>query len=134
MANLSHDAHDVHRFAVILLAAGVALHYGWQLVPAEHQPQVWNAAGAVVRLTLILALAGAITDRLLLAVVLWWTGEETQVAACSVAYIIQPWNVEPGKAQCSALLGTDLGAYGLALAAAILLAYPVRVDTSQYGR
>lgn len=131
MADHRHDAHPVHHPALILLSAGFALHYGWALVPPEHQAQAWNAAGAVVRLSLLLAFVGAITDRLLLAVVLWWTGEETQVAACSVAYILQPWPISPGQAQCSALMGTDLGAYGMAVVCALLLAHPVRVDRSQ---
>lgn len=128
MADLRHHPHPVHHLALTLIAAGFALHYGWALVPDEHQAQAWNAAGAVARLALLLAYVGAISDRLLLAVVLWWTGEETQVAACSVAYIVRPWPIEPGEAQCSALMGTDLGAYGMAVVCALLLATPVKVD------
>jgi hypothetical protein len=61
------------------------------------------------------------------AVVIWYSAEEAQVAACSVAYIVQPWHVPEGKAQCSALMQTDIGAYGIAVVALILASYPVRV-------
>jgi hypothetical protein len=55
----------------------------------------------------------------------WWLCEELMVAGCSVAYIVSPWNVEPGQAQCSALLQFDLGRIGV-LAMAFLVALAVK--------
>jgi hypothetical protein len=133
MAHRSDDARSVHHLALIVLLAGAALFYGWALAPVEHQSQVWNAAGSIARMSLLLAYVGTISNRFLLAVVLWYTGEESQVAACSVAYIVQPWEILPGQAQCSALLQTDIGAYGMAAVAVLLLAYPVRPDRCANG-
>ena len=61
-------------------------------------------------------------------ILLWWAWEETQVAMCSVAYMLSPWAVEPGQGICHALTGLDLGALGVLFVA--VLAYrsaPVNV-------
>jgi hypothetical protein len=133
MANRSDDARSVHHIALIGLLAGVALFYGWALAPVEHQAQVWNAAGSISRLALVLAFVGPISNRFLLGVVLLYAGEDAQVFACSIAYIVQPWQIQPGQAQCSALLQTDMGAYGLAAVSVLLLAYPVRPCSVRHG-
>jgi hypothetical protein len=133
MAHPSHHPSAVHNLALAVFAGGVALHYGWALAPAEHQAQVWNAAGAIARLAMLLALVWPITDKWVAAVVLWYAGEETQIAACSAAYIVRPWEILPGQAQCSALLQTDLGAYGIAVVAMIVLTQPANLYSTVRG-
>jgi hypothetical protein len=113
----------------VLLAAGAALHYGWALVPAEHQAQAWNAAGAAVRAGLLLAVLWHVRSRFALPVLAWWLAEESLVAGCSLAYIVKPWEVLPDQAQCSALLQHDLGVYGLVAIVAIVAALPVKADS-----
>jgi hypothetical protein len=112
MADRSDDRTSVYRAAVGLLALGVALHYGWALVPAEHAAQVWNACGAVVRAALLAWVVCRIAHPLVLAVAAWWLAEEVMVAGCSVAYIVRPWTVLAGQAQCSSLFGLDIGTMG----------------------
>jgi hypothetical protein len=53
----------------------------------------------------------------------WWACEELMVIGCSSLYIVSPWEVLPGQAQCSALLQFDLGRIGLALAVFVLWRY-----------
>ena len=105
-----------------LLALGVGLHYSWSLVPAEHASQWWNASGAITRAALLLALVWHVRNRWALLVGAWWLCEEAMVAGCSIAYMLAPWQVLPGEAQCSALLQFDLGRVGLACVALILAA------------
>lgn len=105
-----------------LLLLGVGLFYGWAWFPAEHQAQVWNASGALTRAALLVALLWHVRDRWALLVGTWFLAEEAMVAGCSIAYIVSPWTVLPGEAQCSALLQFDLGRLGLACVALILAA------------
>ena len=112
----------------LLLLMGAALHYGWGLFPAEHQADVWNASGAIVRAILLLIVVWHIRSRAVLLIAAWWIAEEAMVAVCSLAYIAQPWPVMPGQAQCSALLSYDLGKIGLAAITLLLLCLPARVD------
>jgi hypothetical protein len=99
------------------------VHYGWALVPAQHQADAWNALGAFARLSLVCAVAWRIRSRLVLFVAAWWAFEELLVIGCSLAFIASPWVVEPGQAQCSALLQFDLGRVGLLIAACLLWQY-----------
>ena len=105
-----------------LLALGVGLHYGWAAFPPELQAQAWNASGAITRAALVLALLWHVRDRWALLVGAWWLAEEAMVAGCSIAYMVSPWVVPAGEAQCSALLQFDLGRVGLACIALILAA------------
>ena len=125
--------HRNHRHAVYCLALiglGVLVHYGWALAPVEHQAQVWNACGGFARLALVLALAWRVRSFPVLLVALWWACEELLVIGCSVAYIVSPWQIDPGQAQCSALLQFDLGRIGV-FVAIFLLALAVKSYRSQ---
>ena len=117
MARRGDDIAPVYR-AVAALGVGVALHYGWNLVPPEHQAQAWNAAGAVVRAALVSALLWR--TRYAVPVVAWWVAEELLVAGCSLAYIASPWPIGDGEAQCQPLFPLDLGRLGILLAALVL--------------
>jgi hypothetical protein len=112
MAHRDHDRNTVYGAAVGLLALGVTLHYGWALVPPEHAAQIWNAVGAVARAALLLWVAFHIRHPAVTAVTVWWLIEEALVAGCSAAYIIKPWPVPVGQAQCSSLFHLDLGTLG----------------------
>ena len=112
----------------LLLLMGAALHYGWGLFPAEHQADMWNASGAIVRAILLLIVVWHIRSRAVLLIAAWFLAEEAMVAVCSLAYIAQPWQVLPGQAQCSALLSYDLGKLGLAAITLLLLCLPDKVD------
>lgn len=116
--------------AVVLLAVGAIHHYGWALYPADVAPQIWNVTGAAVRLGLLAALLWRARG-VALAVGAWWAAEELLVIGCSVAYIVKPWEVPDGSAQCSSLLGYDLGKIGalvLAVLVVALLRHPSKVD------
>lgn len=129
MAGRGHDADAVYRAAVnaaALLALGVGLFYGWAWFPVEHQAQAWNAAGALTRAALLIALVWHVRERWTLLVAAWWLAEEAMVAGCSIAFMVSPWQVLPGEAQCSALLQFDIGRVGLACIALILLARPCK--------
>lgn len=92
-----------------LLLLGVFRHYGWELVSPEIQAQVWNAAGSIVIAIFLLATVSRDT----VLVTIWWISEEAQTVLCSVGWILSPWEVKEGQAQCSALLGFDLSTLGL---------------------
>jgi hypothetical protein len=122
MADRNHHRDAVSCAALICL--GVLVHYGWAWFPAEHQANAWNALGAFARACLLLAVVWKLKSALAAFVAAWWVCEELMVAGCSVAYIVSPWNVEPGQAQCSALLQFDLGRIGV-LAVCFLVAATV---------
>ena len=120
MADHRNRRHAVYCLALIGL--GVLVHYGWALAPVEHQAQVWNACGGLARLALVLALAWRVRSLAVLLVALWWACEELMVVGCSLAYIVSPWEVAPGAAQCSALLQFDLGRIGIFVVVCMLAA------------
>ncbi len=103
--------------AALLLLLGVFRHYAWELVPPEIQPQVWNACAAIVMSIFLLAVVSKDTW----PVALWWIAEEVQALTCSIGWILWPWEVKPGEAQCSALLKFDLSTLGIFAVAMILL-------------
>ena len=105
--------------AIGLLALLVALHYGYTMFEPADRANAWNAAGAVARAALLIALAWRWRGPVL-AVVAWWLAEEAMVAGCSVAYIIKPWAVAAGQDQCSALLHFDVAKVGAAVILGLL--------------
>lgn len=134
MAHRCDHRHAVYGLA--LIALGVLVHYGWSWVPAEHAAQAWNALGAFARLLGWIGAAWLIRGAVAPLVAFWLACEELMVIGCSVAYIVSPWEVLPGQAQCSALLQFDLGRIGLLLAVIGLLRYVnlVRLQRSNGGR
>ena len=114
MADRSHSRHGVYGLA--LIALGILVHYAWAWFPVEHQAQAWNALGAFARLVGVSVAAWFIRSTVARLAAFWWACEEVMVIGCSSLYIVSPWEVLPGQAQCSALLQFDLGRIGLALA------------------
>lgn len=121
MAYRGHDPSTVYGVSIGLLALGSTLFYGWALVPAEHQAQVWNICGATARVALLCFVLRYVPSWWVLAVGLWWTAEEMMVIGCSVAYIVKPWEIPDGQAQCSSLLGADIGKAGIAIVSGLAL-------------
>lgn len=129
---------------IFLLAA--ARHYGSQFFPVGFRGMASKGFGAATILVMMWVLYYAapratvqldiparwrrlralfarflpLTITPLFWVFAWWTFEEAQVLLCSFAYIWRPWEVAPGQAICSALVGLDLGAIGICLVAWIL--------------
>jgi len=113
--------------AAALLLLGVLRHYGWELASPEIQAQIWNAAGSFVIVIFLLIQATRATA----LVVIWWIAEEAQTILCSVGWILSPWEVKPGEAQCSALFGFDISTAGLFVIALILVWNHAMVYRSQ---
>jgi len=130
VAHRGHDAHTVYGDTVtlFLLALGVSLHYGWALVPVEHQAQAWNILGAAVRVSLLVALLLRIRSKFAYLVAAWWIAEELLVIGCSALYILAPWEIPPGQAQCYAIFHYDLGKAGALVITVLLALIAVRSD------
>jgi len=105
-----------------LLSLAVAKFYGWTIVPPQYAADVWNILGGVATICLLVALTRK-ERGLTLAVVGWWGAEELLQIGCSAWYMVKPWPVALGAAQCSSLLGYDLGKIGAAWAALMLVLY-----------
>ena len=114
----NHRGHAVYGLALIGL--GVLTHYAWSWFPAEHQSQIWNITGAFARLVGVCLAAWFIRSTVARLAAFWWACEELLVIGCSTLYMIRPWDVPEGQAQCSALLQFDLGRVGMALAVFVL--------------
>ena len=113
--------------AAFLLLLGVFRHYGWELVPPDIQPQVWNACASIVISIFLLAVVSKDTW----PIVIWWLAEEVQATICSLAWIIHPWEVKAGEAQCSALLKFDLSTLGIFVVAMILVCQATNLGGSK---
>ena len=110
-----------------LLLLGVLRHYGWELAPPDIQAQVWNASGAIVIVIFLLAVAWRVSP----IVTVWWIAEEAQTILCSIGWILSPWQVKEGEAQCSALFGFDISTLGLLVVSLILACQYVKSVRAQ---
>lgn len=117
----NHRGHAVYGLA--LIALGILVHYAWAWFPPEHQAQAFNAAGAFARLVAVCVAAWFIRSTVARLAAFWWACEELLVIGCSSLYMVSPWEVLPGQAQCSALLQFDLGRIGLCAAVFALWLY-----------
>jgi len=103
------------RLACGLLAVVGLGHFGWWLAPLTAEADVWNV-GANVTLATMAALAAVGTylgGRMVRLACLLAVCLALSEAGCSLAWLVQPWEVQPGQPQCSALLGVPLGLLGL---------------------
>jgi hypothetical protein len=106
--------------ALALLLVGVVAQYGWRHAPVEAQADVWNASQALLVLVTLAMLANAYRSRWVLAVAALLGCMQASTAACSLAWLAQPWPVHPGDDQCDAALRFPLSAVGLWLAALLV--------------
>jgi hypothetical protein len=117
MADQVHDRTAIYGALALVVVA--SRHYGYYLAPGYHA-HAWN--GITAAIFLIACVWAAIALRGWVVYPLAWGAiEEAQVIACTVAYVVKPWVVQPGQDQCSALLSTDLGLYGAAVLGALAL-------------
>lgn len=98
-----------HGVALTLLLFGVAAHFAWHAAPVELQADTWNASGALFVLLLLALLASAYGSRDVWAVCLLLGLWQLMVAGCSLLFMLAPWPVQPGQAQCSARLDFPVG-------------------------
>lgn len=113
MAHNSNNQHAVYGIAVALIGLCLFVHYAWMLAPPADQARLWNACGAIGRLALLCSTVWHVRSKLVLWIALWWACEELMVAGCSIAYIVKPWVIAEGEAQCSSLLQFDLDKLGV---------------------
>lgn len=105
--------------AVALLAIGASRHYGWLLADVQHMGVASKALGAIAALCLLAIVWANFSSWLLTPVIVWYGFEELQTAVCSVMFLIEPWHVEAGQSMCSARIGFDIGAVGIAVVGGI---------------
>lgn len=128
------------RLAGLLLALGLAKHYGWPFFTQQWQTSVWTMAGAATTIALVaLVLVVSIGQfewprraaQAVVLVALWWMAEELVVFVCEVLYLVRPM-VAIGDERCSAQLGVNVSSYGILVVALLLLRLgPGRSDSSR---
>lgn len=117
-----------------LLLVAALRHYGYDLFPAGMRGMASKGLGAVLILALLWALYSKVGGKPMLWLALWLTWEELQVAMCSLAYIVSPpWSVPDGASICSALVGLDLGAFGICAVLAIAVNLSTLTGAQQSG-
>ena len=103
--------------ACVVLGVVLARHYGWGFVPPEMAGVVSKMLGAAASMVFLALIAYAYRSRLVWLACAYGLWEYGQAAVCSVAYLVKPWQVEPGQAMCSTWAGLDVGFVGLMFAA-----------------
>ena len=116
--------------ALFVLAVGVMRHYGYLAAEPEDMGIVSKGLGGLALLALVPFAWKAYPSRAMAFVLAWWSFEALQIALCSAAYWVKPWEVLPGQSICSARFGMDLGALGIMAVGAILW-WIVRVSNTQ---
>lgn len=105
--------------ACIVLAAVLARHYGWGLVPPELAGIVSKMLGALASLVFLALIAYGYRCRLVWMACAYGAWEFGQTALCSAAYLLRPWPIDAGQGMCSAWAGIDLGFVGILFAAVV---------------
>ena len=106
--------------ACIVLGVVLARHYGWGFVPPEMAGVVSKMLGAAASVVFLALIAYAYRSRLVWLACAYGLWEYGQAAVCSAAYLVKPWQVEPGQAMWSDVCGFRR-----------LSSHPIRVDS--YG-
>lgn len=100
-------------FIAGLMLVATGRHYLWPLFPLELQGMASKGLGACAILALLACIWHLKPSKPLAWVLAWWAWEELQVALCALAYMAEPWAVQPGQGICSDLVGLDIGAAGI---------------------
>jgi hypothetical protein len=96
-----------------LLLAGAIHNQAHKWADPADSAMVWNATGAGLALFLLCCVAWAHRDSAaVLLVCALLAGWAAQTAGCSVAWLIEPWELVEGGEICSDRLGVPLGALG----------------------
>lgn len=116
----------------LILLLAMLRHYGRELAPVGMRGIAMHGMAAVLIVVLAWAWWCSSGHGKAAALVLGWlTFEEAQVALCSALYIREPWAVAPGQPLCSALVGLDLGAFGIC-AIALIVAFMLSELTGSF--
>lgn len=115
-----------------LLALLLVRQYGYRLAPDDLQADAWNIGAAVAVAVLSFGWALYARSRMVWAVWLAVLWHEASVVICSAAYMVRPWPVPPGVAQCSAWVGADLMRVGVFVA--VLACVPMAAALSRSRR
>lgn len=96
-------------------AVGVAVllawwlgHHAYKAAPVAIEGHAWNVGGALSRMVLLALLVRAYPHPFVGVPADWLGAEELQAVGCTVAYIVNPWPMQPGDEKCSAALGLPL--------------------------
>jgi hypothetical protein len=96
-----------------LLLAGAIHNQAHKWADPVDSAMVWNATGAGLALFLLCCVAWAHRDSAaVLLVCALLAGWAAQTASCSVAWLIEPWELVEGGEICSDRLGVPLGTLG----------------------
>lgn len=118
MAAVAARASKPDALAAWLLAVLALREHAWAWFPAELQGMASKGSGALLALFLLgVVLKLAPRSGWLLAAIAYGTWSALQTLICSIAYMVQPWDVPPGVGICSARIDLDLGALGIMFAA-----------------
>lgn len=107
--------------ALLLVLVATAAQLGYHYVPPAAAADVWNIGLACLVLVLLLLVANAYRAAAMWRVCGLVSTWAVLQAGCSLAWLVRPWKVEPGQAQCSAVLDfplTIISAWLAGLAAA----------------
>lgn len=119
--------------ALALLLVGATAQWGWKHAPVDAQADVWNASQALLVLVTLAMLANAYRCRWVLAVSALLGCLQASTAACSLAWLVRQWPVQPGDDQCDAALRFPLSAVGLWLAALLVAGLAQRRGGGDHG-
>ncbi len=98
--------------AVALLLVGGVAQFAWHHAPEQAQADVWNVSQAMLVLFLLAAFASAYRSVWTWSAAALLGSWQLLTVACSLAYLLRPWQVRPGEEQCSAALNVPFGAIG----------------------
>lgn len=108
------------RAALAVLLVGMVLSYAWHWAPEDMQGLAHNIASALLAVALLVVIALTYQSPEVLAAAGLICLFKAMVIGCSVWYWLDPWEIRPGQAMCSARLDAPLGAIGLGMGAVLL--------------
>lgn len=85
-------------------------HHAYKLAPVEIEGHAWNMGGGAAGLVLVALVALLAWHPLVHVPASWVAAEYIQQVGCTVAYVINPWPMQPGQEKCSEALGLPIQA------------------------
>lgn len=109
--------------AALLIVAAMGKHFGWQFsgTDVEIVGQVWNIGSSVLSVAVLILLGAAYRSREMWAACLVLAACEVVIGTCSVAWLVNPWEMLPGDDFCSARVNLPLGILGAVAFLGVLL-------------
>lgn len=103
------------KLALVMLVTGLLLSYSWQWVPVQYSGEAFSIVTSLHVIVVLYIIGMTFTSPEVLAVVALLIMFKLTVITCNAWYIVDPWEVRPGEALCSARLNMPLGFIGLGL-------------------